>query len=218
MKTILYTLLAGFLLSCCACSKKSGDTPPVITIPDTCGNRFYYYWDQTIPLGTYSDTLTVGFRPGTTIAQISASLKKYPFVKGIDEKSLYGAPKFVFVAISGFSDCGMVQQMLQQLKNDSMITYANQLLYLRNVYTGSRDALGLTDEFVVGLKKPEDLPVLEEFAKTTNTRIREKSTSYYLLTVERRNSKDALDMANYFHESGLFYYAEPNFITKASPL
>ncbi|HTN17537.1 MAG TPA: hypothetical protein VL092_07655 [Chitinophagaceae bacterium] len=218
MKTILYTLLAGFLFSCCACSKKSGDATPDIAIPDTCDGRFYYYWDQTINLGTYSDTLTVGFRPGTTVAQIRATLKKYPFVKAIDEAKLSAAPKFVFVTIGGFADCAMVLPLMQRLKNDENITYANQLLYLRNARNNTREALGLTDEFVVGLKDPADLPVLEDFAKTTNSKIREKSTSYYLLTVDKYNTKDALEMANYFHDSRLFYYAEPNFLTTVSPL
>ncbi|MBQ2175222.1 MAG: S8 family serine peptidase [Alphaproteobacteria bacterium] len=72
----------------------------------------------------------------------------------------------------------------------------------------------LTEKFYVRLKKAEDTVLLSNFANKYGAEIiRKGSLSYwYVLKCTSFSRYNALELANIFHESGLFGAAEPEFI------
>lgn len=82
--------------------------------------------------------------------------------------------------------------------------------YFRN---SLNDRIGLSNYFYVKLKQQGDSIILKDIAIKTNTNIigaNAYQPLWYVLEVSSRTDKNSLEMANYYHESGLFEYAEPD--------
>jgi len=74
--------------------------------------------------------------------------------------------------------------------------------------------IGLTNNFDVKLKDEHDVILLDSLVKMMNTRIVRKmksSSLIYILSCSKESAGNALEMANYFYETTLFEYSEPNF-------
>ena len=72
----------------------------------------------------------------------------------------------------------------------------------------------LVSKFIVSLKDTNDFATLQNLANQTNTTVVKQNDfmpNVYILAADKNSDKKALDMANYFHETGLFEYSEPNF-------
>ena len=74
---------------------------------------------------------------------------------------------------------------------------------------------GIQDEFVVKLKSGDSYSELKFMAQSTGATILRNdpySPDIYVLQTAKDSDGNALEMANYFHETGLFEWAEPNFL------
>lgn len=72
----------------------------------------------------------------------------------------------------------------------------------------------LTNTLSVRLKKNGDFPLLERFIKKYHLKVLgqgKRNPLIYFLSITPTTSYNSLEIANKLHESGLFYYAEPNF-------
>ncbi|MDE0472005.1 MAG: S8 family serine peptidase [Ekhidna sp.] len=81
--------------------------------------------------------------------------------------------------------------------------------------TVSGERLGLTNNFYVKIGSVSDVTTLYNYAKTNNLEIIGKDPympNWYILCCTKNNTKNSLEYANQFHESGLFITAEPEFI------
>jgi len=56
-----------------------------------------------------------------------------------------------------------------------------------------------------------DIDELYELVNNTNTWIEEEKNSYTVIGVNKNSQGNALQMANYFYETGIFHYTQPNF-------
>jgi len=48
----------------------------------------------------------------------------------------------------------------------------------------------------------------------TNTRMKQESYERYIIIADKNSKGNALQMSNYFYETGKFLYAHPNFLAK----
>ncbi len=103
-------------------------------------------------------------------------------------------------------------------KPDAVLADAEHVLYqipsFRTEQSGEKN-LFVTHRFYVKLKEAADLSVLEEMAKQYNAEIEEQDPSsplWYTLRWDLGCTKNALELANIFFESGLFQSSEPEFI------
>ena len=79
--------------------------------------------------------------------------------------------------------------------------------------TDSGKRLGLTNNFYV--KISSNAATLYDYAQSYNLEVIGKDPfmpDWYILSCKKNNSKNSLEYANQFHESGLFIAAEPEFI------
>ena len=74
---------------------------------------------------------------------------------------------------------------------------------------------GLTDEFIVKLKPTISFIQLQELAEKNNCKVGEENKyvkNQFTIHALKTSSINALQLSNLFYETGLFDYAEPNFI------
>ncbi|WP_309280873.1 S8 family serine peptidase [Fluviicola sp.] len=114
-------------------------------------------------------------------------------------------------------------QVVNSIKDDAF-SYTNLIGDLNNnsstikaspcfkTATGKR--LGLTNNFYVKVQS-SSTSTLYEYAQNNNLEVLGKDPymdSWYILSCTKNNSKNSLEYANQFHESGLFITAEPEFV------
>lgn len=86
----------------------------------------------------------------------------------------------------------------------------------RNYKSTTCDCIGLSNLFYVKLKKSEDYQILTKIAKETNATVLgndQYTPLLYILDCSKSNRFNALEAANYFYETNLFEYAEPDLMS-----
>lgn len=81
--------------------------------------------------------------------------------------------------------------------------------------TEDNEEVGLSHLFYVKLKKEKDSIVLNEISKGKNVEIigqNEYMPLWFTLSCSNKSDGNALEMANYFYETGLFEASEPDFL------
>ncbi len=106
-------------------------------------------------------------------------------------------------------------------KPDAVIQDLDNVLYRTPSYKSSDgNNIFVTHRFYVKLKNSEDLSVLQSMAKQYSAEIEKKDSDlplWYILRCDLPSSFNALELANIFYESGLFFVAEPEFMGGFSP-
>jgi len=77
------------------------------------------------------------------------------------------------------------------------------------------DRVGMANTFVVKLHKAEDLAILEEISTLHNIKQIGQNKFmplWYTLAVTKESAFNAMEAANYFYETGLFWKTEPEFL------
>ena len=91
----------------------------------------------------------------------------------------------------------------------------SEILYRGDFYTNENGhSVGLSHLFYVKLKSEKDFEILKEYAKKYNLWIVSQNKympQWYTLAAIQTNSS-TLDLANIFHETGLFDVAQPDII------
>jgi len=96
------------------------------------------------------------------------------------------------------------------LKENDWVTYSAPFYY-----TDDQTEVGLSHLFYVKLKKEQDLAILNELAKTKNVEIlgqNDYMPLWFTLACSKESNGNALQLANYFFETGKFAASEPDFL------
>ena len=97
-----------------------------------------------------------------------------------------------------------------------LFTSTEEILSLSPIFLEHGQIMdGYTDEVLVMLKSNDDYPVLQKYAESYQIKDIELMEYYallYKLTLSYNSKKNALQVANELHETGLFTYVEPNYI------
>ena len=112
--------------------------------------------------------------------------------------------------------CSQLKEFIRQLESIPIVAFSN-LAFKGTFCIGDNcsDLMICTDEFTVKVKDEKHLSDLHSVAEETNTKIKEQNKfmpDVYVLSADKNSKGNALQMANYFYETGKFVYAEPNFI------
>ena len=122
--------------------------------------------------------------------------------------------KFVVIESTDRKTTRHVVDVVSQLEFDGLDQ--STLLYSTPSYINQDDnEVFVSHYFYVKLKNVNDSDILQEFAYRNNVKIEYQSTFlplWYVLSC-LNSDKNALQMANHFYESGLFEYAEPDFVS-----
>ncbi len=172
---------------------------------------FYYYQGNAIPLRFCTEKVYVKFEEGITETkkiQIAASI---PFIKSPDKRNLeYPNNIAVFDILQGRTELE-VKAVIEKLNKNEDIVVANPFV----LYPVDSTLQGISEQFIVKLRTPSDFSELLRLAKETNTKLlkqNEFEPSTYIILADKNSNGNALEMANYFQETGKFEFAEPNFL------
>ncbi len=131
--------------------------------------------------------------------------------------------KYVVLKLSKTCNCGEVTWILDDLKMNSIVDYAHYTIQTDNC----GDPLELLGELcvdsynnilLVSIREPQDTTALKNTIQETNTRLigkLELFSNWYLVSADKNSEGDALEMANYFYETGLFDDCEPGLFKTA---
>jgi hypothetical protein len=116
----------------------------------------------------------------------------------------------IFIALTTKDKSYISEETLSKYKNNPDVISATYILE----YNGNA-LQGLTDEFVVKLKEATTLEQLQRLVTESNCLLVKENEfvkNQYLISVPKTSDLTSLQMANLFHETGLFEFAEPNFV------
>ncbi|MDR3137273.1 MAG: S8 family serine peptidase [Tannerellaceae bacterium] len=177
----LLTLLAYILISLQASSQIKS-------------NRYYYAYDEKIPLHEVSNKLIIGF-PKNNAANIKALIHT------------------ATIDFENDSICILTVDSSQSERLKQTLLQTEGIKSVQPIYkTDDGMEMGITDEIVVRFNDnalPDDIRKTHEKYQVT---IKKTTDLYQLITVPL--GIDALDIANRYQLSGLVKYSHPNFLSK----
>ena len=113
-------------------------------------------------------------------------------------------------------ECIKIQNVLNTLENEPSIKYANFTFKTEDCQSPIGQPLGskcvdyMGNSFSVRLHSANDKAKLDSIVNITNTRILfQYSSGSYSVLADKHSNGNALQMANRFHETNLFRWAEP---------
>jgi len=102
-----------------------------------------------------------------------------------------------------------ILELVRQWNAKEDVIFASPILLDEN----RQEECGYTNEVLVKLKSKEDYPVLQKIAEDYQIKeitINEFDEFIYTLLLPHNSRKDAMEIGNELHETGLFEYANPN--------
>ncbi|MFK7949135.1 MAG: S8 family serine peptidase, partial [Saprospiraceae bacterium] len=166
---------------------------------------YYHYLDSEIKLKFATDRILVKFHSKLAKKQQLEILETF----GIDVESTEDLPSPVVtvVRLNNTMNAERLELTLNAIEQHQKVEYASPFFKIGDNYQT------LTKEFIVKLNNVSDYNTLSQFALSTGAVIKDANPFIVgLYTLETKGKDDALTLANIFHESGLFEYAEPNFL------
>lgn len=224
IKQLLYTgLLILFSAGCI--NNQNNDT-----LPET-GCLFessYYYQGEQNKIGDMSpEFILVGSDTTKQAQELLAVVNSYDQFKMADTSDIlkYDQYRYQFLIAQLLSpkDCETISAIIEDLKSNQSVIDHVHFTFQTDECTdliwqqiGERCVDSYSSLFYVKVKDADDLTDLENTVSRTNTQIKSQNRfmeEWFTLSADKNSSEgDALRMANYFFETGLFEAAEPDII------
>jgi hypothetical protein len=216
--TAVLLIVAGVF----ACSEKSFEEPPILGC-DCEDELFYYYMDekQYIDSLFLNDYLIIGFDRQTQDVDVLRAIEQTGLFNTVPTDRIYHPTRnskynLLFVNTKVNKTCTQLKEIIELLEDISLVAFAN-LTFQGTFWIGFEhsDIMSYSDEFLVKVKDESDLSDLYAITQETNTSIKERDEfmhDWYIISADKNSKGNALQMANYFHETGKFEAAEPNFL------
>jgi hypothetical protein len=173
-------------------------------------SHYFYYQDEKVELGPIlTDMIIIGFEDGTDKSTKEKIIGEYDFLGNILDEATSGSADVTIVSTRNNPTPGTLEVKFSVLEQNPKIKYASPF-FTRDPTAGGR--LGITNQFLVTLEDKIGMNLLEKLMKRTNTTLIEPlGPSTYILSADKNSAGNALDMANYFHESPGIKIGEPDF-------
>jgi len=198
--TVFLMSLTGFFSAC-----KLVDEP--------CENEnthvFYYYFDEKIYLEQVTNSIYIQFIPGATKKEMNAVIRSNTSLKASSLDLHDYATSHAVILETKNGNC-ISESSVKSLRQKEAVVSAEYLLYNGRKYSS------INDQFVVKLKETTSYQQLQTLAENNNCIIKKKSLyveNQFVLSVLKTSNLNAIQMANLFHETGLFEFSDPDFIT-----
>lgn len=190
---------------------------------------FYYYNDAMNPLGEMSgDYILIGSDSINTDKALYDLIKSKSYFDQNYGFEIYkkgnNAYKFFVAKLSKTCDCNEIAWILNDMEKSVLINFAHYTINTDNCTGWTEETLGelcvdsYGNNFYVKVKDSTDLTDLNKVADETHTWIDHQDMympQWFALLADKHSKGDALAMANYFYETGLFEVCEPSIIKLA---
>ena len=208
----------------------TGDLSEYVTVNQTsrdfpvgydCNNELFFYNFQGEKSFFYdlllNDWLLVAFYPETQDEEILDFISQFGIFKNTSEIS--HSDEFhhlLFVQTMTQKKCSQLKEIIRVLKKHAIVAYANLAFYFRFCH-GFRctDIGSFSHFFYVEVIDSNNLSDLHTVMQRTNTWIFEQDRfmpNWFILGTDKNSQGNALQMAQYFFETGKFSTAEPDVI------
>jgi hypothetical protein len=110
--------------------------------------------------------------------------------------------------------------MVEKESSLPILTDNEEIAYEAPFFLISSSPVALSNRFYVKLKNEEDFDILKNLAEEKKIEIYGNDryqTLWYVLSCDKNSEGNALQMANFFYESGLFEAAEPELLGAFTP-
>ncbi len=172
-----------------------------------CNQRYYYYDSKKYYLTEIPYMGTISFYDTLLYDSVYNILKDF---QGINLTNLDSQFKrnYLIVDIDSRS-CHETDEIFEEIKQNHKISNCNKWLI-----NEKGNEIGIYDVFICKLKHDSLKSKMYEIINNTKTTfIREsRHHDYYMIRADKNSLDDALEMSNYFYESGYFEWAQPDFI------
>ncbi len=171
--------------------------------------NFYYGPDGKVQLEISTKKILIKFNSNLNAEEQLQILSKQKNNLKLESIQNLPAPRISILELKNTPDDVAVNVLLQSLRADESIDYANYFL------THSDGTLhGVTDQILLRLKSIDQLSLLNQIiydfqGVTTYTR---NQFDELLFEIKVHKSRNALALANEIQESGIFDYCEPDFL------
>ena len=177
-------------------------------------SAFYYYFNEKVYLDERKDMIFIQFEKGLpegqkqAVVQSEASLKPWTYQSRMGGNITYDG--------SGQGDMAVLQSS-GRISQSTLNSFRGKEGVLSASYMFEKDGRfsAITNELIVKLNKASDYSILEEMAAKYGCRISDRDLSMenvYVLERTKSCKYETLELSHLFHESGLFYLVDPNFV------
>ena len=186
---------------------------------------FYYYKNEPKQIGELSDEyLLLGYDSAFRDTEIKGLVESYSYLDKkhnlITHQIRRSKYKYTIVKLRRSSSCSRIKCIQDELMENSNVGYVNYTSIVENCVdmlgwkTDSSCVLSYGDIFYVKVKDTTNLDVFYNTVNETGTEIISQykyRKAWFTLSADKESSGNALQMANYFFETGLFSATEPGF-------
>jgi hypothetical protein len=214
----LFFLLTLSLLVLSSCNKEDSKYCKFID--------FKYYNNAKYFLGELSnDYLLIGVDTSYSDSQIqsfTSSIKEFDqnYNFTITKSGSYKYKSFV-IKLNRSKNCSKITRLISKLEKNEMVSFAHYTMKTDDCTNYFGESMGnlcvstFGSEFYVKVMNENDLTSLNQMIQETNTQLISQEQfmpKVFVLRATKNSKGNALAMANYFHESSLFEFSEPNII------
>ncbi|MEO1712273.1 MAG: S8 family serine peptidase, partial [Bacteroidota bacterium] len=174
------------------------------------GQNFYISPEGRTEMEVSTAKLIIQFQPGITFEQQQLILAGESQIVPLQPEMVLPAPRLTLVDLQGVANDQEVYALINQLENQPQIVYAGH--FLEHV---DGTLHGVTDQVLVRLNGPADKRQLDLSVEDFGARIEavnEFDPLLYHVSVLPDAKGNALQFANMLATTGLFAYAEPDFL------
>jgi hypothetical protein len=190
---------------------------------------FYYYQNEPYSIGKMSEEyILIGTDTSNSDNAIESFIKSNNyFDQDYDfEINTYNNYKYkqITLKLSKTQNCSVITNLLSEIEKNEIVDYAHYTIQTEDCSNDIWESIGnkcVNSYSSIFYVKVKDMNNLSDFYNTileTNTIIKEQNqfmNNWFSLIADKNSKGDALQMANYFYETGLFAASEPDIIKMA---
>jgi len=189
-------------------------------INETCSEKHFYYANgekHFIDTLMQHDYLLIGLKKEYSKEEINEFLNKQTEFNKENLFEKYDLQDYGYHLIirefTSSKTCIQIKALVEKLQREDIVAFASYT-YKGEFCIGwdCTDIKSYTNQIIVSLSDTSDTDKLHSLVEHTDTWIIKERDFYTLIGIDVDAEKNALEMAQYFYETGIFDYTNPNFI------
>ncbi|MCB9425874.1 MAG: hypothetical protein H6584_02425 [Flavobacteriales bacterium] len=177
-----------------------------------CLHNQYYYEDgvvQNIGVQLQTKFVLLGYNEDDDqkIFELLYNTGLDLFTINMYEWSIDSKYTYAFIELKENKSCYEMEQVFNVLKANSLIQFTSYVYnnnFIKFDDDSYSDIVAYSHSFIVETQSDTDIEKLNKIVAETNTDIIDSKDGKYTISATKKSKGDALQMANYFHETGLF--------------
>jgi hypothetical protein len=174
----------------------------------TAQNTFYYYQGEKVFLNERNDKILLKLSKDANKSRL-LNLIQTDLTVEITSKGKTAESISSFIIVGAKNKNNLSVSTIDKYKKSLDVISALPMLEYED-----RKLQGLTDEFIVKLKASTSFEQLQNLVEEKNCSIINENQfvkNQFLISVPKTSRLNSLQLANFFYETGLFEFSEPNF-------